>query len=49
MALNMPKFKHTDDQENEARKKATIIRKRHTHLHSRRKPKENLQQSSQSR
>ncbi len=29
--------------------KATVVRKHHTHLHSERKPKENLKQSSQSR
>ena len=29
--------------------KATVVRKRHTHLHSERKPKENSKQSSQSR
>ena len=29
--------------------KATVVRKRHTHLHSKRKPKEDLKQSSQSR
>ncbi len=29
--------------------RATVVRKRHTHLHSKRKPKEDLKQSSQSR
>jgi hypothetical protein len=28
--------------------KATVVRKRHTHLHSKRKPKEDLKRSSQS-
>ncbi len=40
-------FQRTDNRENETRK-ATVVRKRHTHLHPKRKPKENLKQSSQS-
>jgi hypothetical protein len=47
MALNTQIFQRTNDRKNEARK-ATVIRKRHTHLHSKRKPKEDLKQSSQS-
>jgi hypothetical protein len=47
MALNMQIFQRTDNRENEARK-ATVVRKRHTHLHSKRKPKEDSKQSSQS-
>ncbi len=48
MALNTQIFQRTNDQENEARKSNSSKKKRHTHLHSKRKPKEYLKQSSQS-
>ncbi len=39
-------FQRTDDRKTK-QEKPTVIRKRQTHLHSKRKPKENLKQSSQ--
>ena len=48
MALNMKIFQRTDNRER-SKKKTTVIRKHNIHLHSERKPKENLKQSSQSR
>jgi hypothetical protein len=47
MALNMQNFQRTDDRKTK-QEKATVVRKRHTHLHFERKPKEDLKQSSQS-
>jgi hypothetical protein len=48
MALNTQIVQRTNDRERK-QEKATVVRKRHTHLHSKRKPKEDLKQSSQSR
>ncbi len=45
MALNTQIFQDQETKQEEA----TVVRNHHTHLHSERKPKESLKQSSQSR
>jgi hypothetical protein len=51
MPLNIQIFQQTNDRKEKKneREKAKVVRKRHTHLHPKRKPKEDLKQSSQNR